>query len=110
MTSFNPHSIVFEFEPPFGNVEIEERIKFLVRERASSLGPNVEPENKAALTLKVVLEDKNSMLIRKNTDESYELDAGKDLVEIRANNYFGARHAIETLFQVHGSILPIAEQ
>jgi hypothetical protein len=100
VASFNPHSIVYEFEPPFGNVEIEERIKFLVRERSQALCPNAGPENKAALTLRIVLEDKSTMLIRKNTIESYELNTESDFAEIKANNYFGARHAIETFFQV----------
>ena len=100
VTSFNPHSIVFEFEPPFGNVEIEDRIKFLTRERAQALCPQKEQESKTAVTLKFVLEDKNSLLIRKSTNESYGLNVGTDLVEIRAENYYGARHAIETFFQV----------
>ena len=45
-------------------------------------------------------------LIRKNTNETYSLKidydsgSGTVLVEINADNYFGARHGLESLFQV----------
>ena len=57
-------------------------------------------------SISVHLEDYSEPVIRRDTNETYALlieysDADKTLlVDIVAENYFGARHAIETLFQL----------
>ena len=39
-------------------------------------------------------------MLKKETKESYVMTLASNVVKISADNYFGARHAVETLFQV----------
>ena len=60
-----------------------------------------KPKAKAdPLQIKFVLSDLNLGVIKRATNESYSLTLKNKLVEITADNFFGARHAVETLFQV----------
>ena len=50
------------------------------------------------------MNDLDYSTIKRDTNESYSLSLADNVVKISAANYFGARHAVETLFQV-GNIL-----
>lgn len=52
------------------------------------------------LEIRVSLNDLNYAAIKRDTNESYSLSLADNVVKVNADNFFGARHAVETLFQV----------
>ncbi len=104
VTTFDPNTINVVFDPPVDNVDINMMLKMLVfkrRDALTSAGGNVERDVKATgLEIRVALADVNYEMIKKDTKESYTLSVSTNVVTIDADNFFGARHAVETLFQV----------
>ncbi len=104
VTAFDPNTINVVFDPPVDNIDINtmlETIVFKRRDALTSAGGNVERDVKASgLEIRVALADVNYNMIKKDTKESYTLSVSTNVVTIDADTFFGARHAVETLFQV----------
>ncbi len=108
VSTFDPTAIEIVFDPPVKNKDIRMMIENLVFKRrdvlVTSSAKNIrirKPKAKAdPLQIKFVLSDLNLGVIKRATNESYSLTLKNKLVEITADNFFGARHAVETLFQV----------
>ena len=80
---------------------VAQNARFKRRDALTSAGGNVERDVKATgLEIRVALADVNYEMIKKDTKESYTLSVSTNVVTIDADNFFGARHAVETLFQV----------
>jgi hypothetical protein len=106
VSTFDPTAIEIVFDPPVKNEDIRMMIENLVLKRSdvlvtSSTNNIKKPKAKAdPLQIKFVLSNLNLGVIKRATNESYSLTLKNKLVEITADNFFGARHAVETLFQV----------
>jgi hexosaminidase len=82
---------------------IKEQLKWLEKKKVSL--EEAQPVG-ILFSIKINVDNKETPVITRNTNESYQLsisysDDERTLsADITANNYFGARHGIESLFQL----------
>lgn len=108
VTAFNPRDVTLSFRggdyadkvKKWLHQTVDERTEWLIAENVQ----NKSTRSAASVQIIFAMTEPVNTKITRDTDESYKLSVSPNVrgeeVEISSHNFFGARHALETLFQL----------